>query len=88
MAAAQTHPRVARTSAGVTIAPRRPRTVVDWVASETQFSRLAYGFLVTKYIIFIHIISQLEYIRILNPKCDNSILIPPRMTISISARID
>ena len=49
VAVAQTHPRVARTSAGVTIAPRRPRTVVDWVASETQFNRLM-GSLETKYI--------------------------------------
>ena len=77
MAAAQTHPRVARTSAGVTIAPRRPRTVVDWVASDTHSTPLAYRFLESKYIIFIHIVSQLECIRILNHKCGNSIIIPP-----------
>ena len=58
------------------VARRPPREVVG-VASETHSTPLAYGFLVTKYITFIHIVSQLVYIRIINLKCDNSNIIPP-----------
>jgi hypothetical protein len=61
----------------------RPAPIaVVGVASETHSTPLAYGFLVTKYITFIHIASQLEYIRILNSKCGNSISNSTRMTIS------
>ena len=56
----------------------RPAPIaVVGVASETHSTPLAYGLTESKYIIFIHIISQLECIRILNLKCDNSNIIPP-----------
>ena len=56
----------------------RPAPIaVVGVASETHSTPLAYGFLATKYITFIHIVSQLECIRILNHKCGNSIIIRP-----------
>jgi len=56
----------------------RPAPIaVVGVASETHSTPLAYGFLATKYITFIHIVSQLVYIRIINLKCDNSNIIPP-----------